>query len=741
MPFFALRHRAFPKHAYRRSSAGKPKAPSLLSRTLTSSNLFAAWEKVRGNGGMAGVDGQTLAAFEHNVFGRLLTLKHQVEKGEYKPLPLREILIPKPDGGQRRLAVPAVRDRVLQTAVARIITPLLDREFEDASFGYRAGRSVALAVARVAWYRDQGYQWVVDADIQTFFDEIDHTILLGKLRQILPEDSLLPLIQLWLAAILQPDGGQPRLLTKGVPQGSPLSPLLSNLYLDGLDEALLGNDLRLVRFADDFLILCRDRNQAERALALTQDLLESLALRLKPEKTRITHFDEGFRFLGVDFIRNLMQPADPQISPWVIPDEEDLRRAAPSESDEVKPLAPSLLAADGASPSKKNEPDGPPDEENGDAHLETWISIRTPPPPPLERPVEEDSLHQEHIELEQGPPLEPLLRGLVITGHGHVLRKDGERLMVSKDRLPLVSIPLHKLDYVLVHGNQLVSTALFRHAAEHGLNWVFADSVGRVRASLQLHDEAGLALHRHQFERERDENFRLMLARAFVRGKINNQTILLVRLNRTRRLDEVHRATDALRLLIDRLTTAPSIDHVRGIEGHAAHLYFRALGAIIPESWQFSGRRRQPPTDPFNVLLSYGYGLLFSALHTLVERRGLNPYLGSLHTANGRHAALVSDLMEEFRAPLVDQTALQTLLTRFKPEDFIWDAQADLPCRLSESARKEYLARLQERLRAVTIHPRARQRMDAHRLMHYQVHHYARVVVGDERVYHPYLLR
>lgn len=736
MPFFALRHRAFPKRAYRRPSAGKPKAPSLLSRTLTSSNLFAAWEKVRGNGGMAGVDGQTLAAFEHNVFGRLLTLKHQVETGEYKPLPLRELIIPKPDGGQRRLAVPAVRDRVLQTAAARVITPLLEREFEDASFGYRAGRSVALAVARVAWYRDQGFQWVVDADIQTFFDEIDHAILLDKLRRALPDDSLLPLIRLWLAAIIQPDEGQPRLLTRGVPQGSPLSPLLSNLYLDELDEALLGQNLRLVRFADDFLILCRDRNQAEQALSLTHDLLETLALRLKPEKTRITHFDEGFRFLGVDFIRNLMQPADPASSPWVMPDEEDLRRAMPSETDDASPdIAPPATADDAQSP-----PDDSVDEKENGA-IETWVSVRAPLPEPCERPVEEDSLHQEHIELEEGPPLEPLLRGLVVTGHGHVLRKDGERLMVTKDRLPLVSIPLHKLDYVLVHGNQLVSTALFRHAAEHGLNWVFADGVGRVRASLQLHGEAGLALHRRQFEREADERFRLMLARAFVRGKINNQAVLLVRLNRTRRLDEVHHAVDSLRQLIDRLASAPTIDHVRGIEGHAAHLYFRALGAIIPETWQFEGRRRQPPTDPFNVLLSYGYGLLFTALRTLVERRGLHPFLGSLHAANGRHAALVSDLMEEFRAPLVDQTAVQTLLSRLKPEDFVWDAQADFPCRLSETARKEYLARLQERLRSPSIHPRARQRMDAHRLMHYQVHHYARVITGEERVYQPFLLR
>ncbi|MBU0501411.1 MAG: hypothetical protein KJ558_13480 [Gammaproteobacteria bacterium] len=193
---------------------------TLLEQLLADDTLFEGWERVRKNQGMAGSDGQTIEHFGRNLFSRLLDLKEHVRRKSYQPQPLLEFHITKPSGGQRRLAVPAVRDRVLQSAACIILTPILEREFQEQSFAYRVGRSVPMAVARVAWYRDQGYQWVVDADIQSFFDNIDHKLLIGMLRANLGGDhSLLPLIELWLAAVANPGRGQPYLLTKGVPQG------------------------------------------------------------------------------------------------------------------------------------------------------------------------------------------------------------------------------------------------------------------------------------------------------------------------------------------------------------------------------------------------------------------------------------------------------------------------------------------------------------------------------------------
>ena len=697
---------------------------TLLDEMLDEANLFAAWERVRKNKGGPGVDGQTLAQFSVNVFSRLLTLKQQVERGEYQPKPLREVRIPKRSGRLRRLAVPAVRDRVLQSACTRVLAPVLEKAFEEPSFAYRVGRSVPLAVARVAWYRDRGYQWVVDADIHTFFDEVDHGLLLAKLRRTLDDHSLLPLIELWLAAVVQPEEEQPYLLTKGIPQGSPISPMLANLYLDDLDEALIGKDLRFVRFADDFLILCRDRDAAEQALEITGEVLDALKLRFQQDKTRVTHFDAGFRFLGVDFIRNLMLPAEKKAGPWVLPDAGDLAAAAEDgagkEPEEQEPVLPELPPA---------------------VETEIYEALREP----LEsdaREDDEEAVHPEgeHIYVEENPALAPLLRSLFVTTPGLKLLKDGERLLVAWRREVLASIPLHKLDQIAVQGNQLVSSALLDFAGRNGIAVSFLDHAGRFQGHFAPARNRRLELDRMQYEREKDTAFKLMLARAFVGAKIHNARVVLRRFTRRRASKSIGRLEKAMAAVARGLTTA-DIDKTRGIEGAAARAYFRALAELLPDHWGFAGRRRRPPTDPFNVLLSYGYGVLFHTLYTLVQRRGLNAWLASLHASDGRHPALVSDLIEEFRPLIVDAVALTALLNNLEPGDFVRDEAGEFPCRLRDSARKRYLQWLQNKFRSRILHPGGGQRIDYHRLIQYQVWHYARVVLGEEAVYQPYRAR
>ncbi|GAB4303651.1 MAG: hypothetical protein Kow0096_25800 [Thiohalomonadaceae bacterium] len=698
---------------------------NLLAQTLDDANLFAAWQRVRANGGAAGVDKQSIDQFEVNVFGRLLGLKHAVEKHQYRPLALLETFIPKPDGTQRRLAIPAVRDRVLQTACARILAPLLEKEFEEPSFAYRIGRSVQMAVARVAWYRDRGYRWVVDADIHTFFDEISHSQLVDKLRRSLNDHSLVPLIELWLAATVQPTQGQPYLLTRGVPQGSPISPLLANLYLDDLDEALIDRKLCLVRFADDFLILCRDRAGAEAALELTRETLDTLSLRLKPEKTRITHFDEGFRFLGVDFLRNLMEPVTPQAGPWVLPDAATLREAVP------EPAAAAVQVEHVA----ESMPD-PVEEALAMAATEAVSSDRQE----LQAP-EEDDPAGELLRLEENPALDPLLRSLHVTRQGLTLLKENDRLIIADGREVQASIPLHKVDQIVLHGNHTVSTALLRHAMRHDIHVSFTDMAGRPGAALERTTTLQLDLLRHQFAREQQPAFRQATVREFITAKLHNSRTLLRRLNRRRNIADIDTACAQLERLQSQLAALREPNQMRGIEGAAASLYFRALRCLLPEHWQFPGRRRRPPTDPCNVLLSYGYGVLFVTVRTFLERRGLHPALGVLHSADGRHPALASDLMEEFRAPIVDAVAINALLNELQPDDFVHDETADYPCRLTDDARRRYLQWLHNKLRATLRHPANGHLVDYQRLIQAQVWHYARAVTGDDAAYRGYRMR
>ena len=277
---------------------------SLLPRVLADFNLFDAWLRVRGNRGCPGADGVTIRQFEGSLEVHLAQLKREVMGRSYAPRPMLRVLIERPGRKPRYLSIPTVRDRVLQTAVALVLTPIFEAEFEECSFAYRKGRSVQQALARVSRYREEGYRWVVDADIRSYFDEIDHKLLMGEVRELVGDEAVLRLIERWIGGEVT-DGERSWRMVRGVPQGSPLSPLLANLFLDRLDEALLDEDLRLVRFADDFLVLCRSRERAEAALELTEEVLEELRLQVNETKTHIVDFDHGFRFLGVDFVRSL----------------------------------------------------------------------------------------------------------------------------------------------------------------------------------------------------------------------------------------------------------------------------------------------------------------------------------------------------------------------------------------------------------------------------------------------------
>ena len=274
-----------------------------IEHVLADNNLLQAWYKVRANQGCAGIDHVGIQDFERKLFSKLALLKDEVIYDTYRPLPLFRVHVPKKSGGFRALSIPAVRDRVLHTAVAIILTPLFEAEFEDCSYAYRQGRSVDMAIRRIEQLRDQGFSWVVDADIHSYFDEIDHHRLLGLVEELVTDPAILHLIRLWLKAVVV-DGKSRFTLNKGVPQGSPLSPLLANLYLDKLDEAMLGMDLRIIRFADDFLILCRNKKRAQKALEFTVEVLEALKLRINKDKSRLVNFTRGFRFLGVDFVRS-----------------------------------------------------------------------------------------------------------------------------------------------------------------------------------------------------------------------------------------------------------------------------------------------------------------------------------------------------------------------------------------------------------------------------------------------------
>jgi group II intron reverse transcriptase/maturase len=280
----------------------------MIESIMEFSNLSSAFLQVKENQGCAGVDGVTVQAFEEELNKNLAVPENELSHKNYAPLPLLKILVDKGNGEARALCVPTVKDRVAQTVVLHVIEPILEREFEACSFTFRKGRSVRQAVYKIKDYYEQGYRWVVDADIDAFFDSVDQTLLLQKVGKLIEDGDIIGLIEKWVKAEVW-DGVSLKVMEKGIPQGSPLSPILANLFLDELDEAMLKNGQKYVRFADDFLILCKSPEKAKQSLEFTKEMLEKLLLKL--DESAIVSFDQGFKYLGVTFVRSLiMVPFD-----------------------------------------------------------------------------------------------------------------------------------------------------------------------------------------------------------------------------------------------------------------------------------------------------------------------------------------------------------------------------------------------------------------------------------------------
>jgi group II intron reverse transcriptase/maturase len=271
-------------------------------RLFTRYALQRAWQAIRQAKGGPGVDGVTLSKFEARLEEELTTLQQELIAGSYRPRPLRQVLVPKAGEGMRGLAIWALRDRVAQRTVYDLLTPVFEPQFLPCSFGFRPGLGVEQAVQSVVTHRDANLRWVVDADIVNCFDAIDSRRLHGLVRRRVRDRLVLRYVEMWLRAeLLSSLDGKPR--RAGASQGSALSPLLANIYLHQLDVALTAQKLALVRYADDFVICCRRRADAQDALDRARRALAQLGLEVHEQKTQIVHFDQGFAWLGHFFIR------------------------------------------------------------------------------------------------------------------------------------------------------------------------------------------------------------------------------------------------------------------------------------------------------------------------------------------------------------------------------------------------------------------------------------------------------
>lgn len=285
-----------------RHETGSPGRDGLLAQVLAKANMEAAWKRVKSNRGSAGVDGLSIAETADYLRAHWPRIRESLLDGSYRPLPVRRVQIPKPDGGVRELGIPTVTDRLIQQALLQVLQRRIDPTFSEHSYGFRPGRRAHDAVLDAQRYVQDGYRVVVDVDLERFFDRVNHDILMERLARRIDDKAVLRLIRRYLVAGIM-DGGVVMVRYEGTPQGGPLSPLLANVLLDEVDRELERRGHRFVRYADDCNVYVRSRRAGERVLAGLTKLYERLHLKVNEAKTAVAPAT-GRKFLGYELWRS-----------------------------------------------------------------------------------------------------------------------------------------------------------------------------------------------------------------------------------------------------------------------------------------------------------------------------------------------------------------------------------------------------------------------------------------------------
>jgi group II intron reverse transcriptase/maturase len=268
----------------------------LLMQVLARENMQRAWKRVKANKGAAGVDGLDIAQTGRFLKHAWPDIRRRLMDGTYRPMPVRRVGIPKPDGSERELGIPTVTDRLIQQALLQVLQPLIDPTFSEHSYGFRPGRRARDAVLAAQQYVQEGRRIVVDVDLSKFFDRVNHDILIDRLKKRVDDAGVIRLVRAYLSAGIM-DGGVVAVRQEGTPQGGPLSPLLANVLLDEVDRELERRGHRFVRYADDCNVYVGSRKAGERVMALLERLYEGLRLRINESKSAVAEAF-GRKFLG-----------------------------------------------------------------------------------------------------------------------------------------------------------------------------------------------------------------------------------------------------------------------------------------------------------------------------------------------------------------------------------------------------------------------------------------------------------
>jgi len=562
-----------------------------LWQAVTSAEaLHTAWAKVASNKGSAGGDHVTLYEFQKNLFANLTQLRAELLGGSYRSGPFKRVSIPKKKPGYRILTIPPIRDRVVHTSIASAFTPIFEPTFEDSSFAYRPGRGVVHAVARIEKWRKHGFEYVIEADIVSYFDNVNHEILLDKLKAIIGAlDGSAPILAL-LETILEAQAKALGTPGQGIVQGSPLSPILANIYLDALDEEIAEQGVKIVRFADDFVILCKSEKKAKKVLEHCVKVLETHNLRLHTDGTRIVNFDKGFDFIGYLFLKSL-----------AVKQKSDLK------IQKQKPIKSTVT-------------------DEGIIELDEKGSRFDPGKRVL---YVLDPSHTLRTRNRSFSVLRDDTAELIAVPHKRV-----GRLEIG----PRVGFNRHPIDL----------------AADKGVHISLIDGFGQTKSTFDPNPKRRAHLQFNQAQTISKIADRVKIARKLVESRMKNQRTQLRRLNRRKQIKELDDIFQSMGRNLKKLESCKSISELLGLEGATSALYWPALDQLMDKPAGTLKKRSRPAVDPINATINYMTGILERDIRAAIHTVGLHQGFGFLHGTRNNHDGLVFDMMEPFRAPLTE---------------------------------------------------------------------------------------
>ena len=662
---------------------------------LTIENLLAAWFQVRAGSRNAGVDGVTLDLFAESANSQLESILYQLLHESYRASPAKGFYVAKKNGGKRLIGIPTVRDRIVQRLLLEELYFPLEDTFLDCSYAYRPGRNIQQAVQHLYGYYQVQPKWVIKADIADFFDNLCFALLFNMLEELQLEPIVLRLLEAQVKSGIV-IAGERIYPGKGILQGGVLSGALANLYLTEFDRKCLKHGINLVRYGDDFAIACSSFDEANRVLDKVNTWLGEVYLQLQLEKTQIYAPDDEFVFLGYRFAKGHVY---------------------------APPPPPPVRAGEWVT------------NQSGHQYFrpkERKLKFESRPPKVC-APLKPSNLPQAPI----SHLWQDSMSTLYVTDQGAYLSVRSQQFQVYYQGQLRIKVPASRVSNIVLFGCCNVSHGAVSFALRARVPILYLSQKGRYFGYTGTQGDAKVEYLMQQVKCCENAVFTRQQAEAIVTAKLHNSRILLMRLNRRRETELATQAIDLIEVLIDSLPQAESMDALRGYEGKAATIYFQALGSLFTGFFAFDKRTKRPPTDPINSLMSLGYTLLSQQVFSFVQAAGLHTHFGNLHVPRDNHPALVSDLMEEFRAQIVDSFVAYLVNKKIlDPEDFTPPDERG-GVYLQATALKKYLKHWEEKLQTETIHPHTGHKVAYRRCIELQVREYIACLTGQVEIYRP----